>query len=74
MPAIYGITVFLLGRDIIVKQNSHIIIVQCKYRGKKKDGTEKEIHENSINNLVGIHIFCIQREVALYHFLILGYA
>ena len=41
------------GRDIIVKQNSHIIIVQCKYRGKKKDGTEKEIHENSITQLFG---------------------
>lgn len=41
------------GQDIIAKKNSKIIIIQCKYRGRKKDGSEKEVHENSVTQLLG---------------------
>ena len=44
------------GCDLIAKKENDIILIQCKYRGKKKDGEEKEVHENSLTQLLGTTI------------------
>lgn len=41
------------GSDLIAKKNGEIFILQCKYRGHKITGEEKQLHENSVTQLLG---------------------
>lgn len=48
-----------MGRDLICKKRSEILIVQCKYWSK-----EKTIHENHINQLFGtMTSYCIENKI-----------
>lgn len=48
-----------LGRDIIAKKNTEVLIIQCKYWSSKK-----QIHENHVNQLYGtIASYCIENRV-----------
>jgi hypothetical protein len=50
-----------LGRDLIAKKSSEILIIQCKYWSEKK-----LIHENHINQLYGTMIcYCIEHQVII---------
>lgn len=42
------------GSDLIAKKDGKTFIFQCKYRGHKKTtGEEKQLHENSVTQLLG---------------------
>lgn len=52
-----------LGRDLIVKKNGEILIIQCKYWSSKK-----QIHEKHINQLYGtMASYCIENKIDKSH-------